>query len=82
MARNHNPSPSNNQKILHLRWVRGSWDEEETCLKASPLTLTGVTKGHRNKRQKDMVKVEEEIEPVEENGNSEMETIPEKIPRA
>ena len=62
--------------------VRGSCDEEETCPKASPLTLSGVTKGPRNKRQKGMVEVEAEAEadPVEENGNREMETIPEQIP--
>ena len=31
--------------------VRGSRDEEETCPKVSPLTVTGVTKGPRNKKQ-------------------------------
>ena len=58
--------------------VRGSWDEEETCPKVSPLTLTGVIKGPRNKRQKGIVEVE--AEPAEENDNREMETIPEQIP--
>ena len=58
--------------------MRGSWDEEETCPKASPLTLTGVTKGPRNKRQKGVVEVE--AEPAEENDNREMETILEQIP--
>ena len=60
--------------------MRGSWDEEETCSKASPLTLIEVTKGPRNKRQKGMVEVE--AEPTEKNGNREMETIPEQIPPA
>ena len=60
--------------------VRGSWDEEETCPKVSPLTLTRVTKGPRNKRQKGMVEVE--AEPVEENGNREIETILKRIPPA
>ena len=32
-------------KLCILAGVRGSWDEEETCPKASPLTLIGVTKG-------------------------------------
>ena len=54
--------------------VRGSWDEEETCPKASPLTLTRVIKGPRNKKQKGMVEVE--AEPAKENCNREMETIP------
>ena len=57
--------------------MRGSWDEEETCPKVSPLTLTRVTKGPRNKSQKGMVEVE--AEPAEENDNREMETIPEQI---
>ena len=60
--------------------VRGSWDEEETCPKASPLTLTSVTKGPMNKNQKGMVESEAEL--AEENGNREMETIPEQIPPA
>ena len=58
--------------------VRGSFEEEETCPKVSPLTLPRVTKGPRNKKQKGMVEVE--AEPAEENGNREMETIPEQIP--
>ena len=58
--------------------VRGSWDEEETCPKVSPLTLTRVTKGPRNKKKKGMVEVEED--PAQENGNKEMETILEQIP--
>ena len=48
--------------------------------KVSPLTLTSVTKGPRNKKQKGMVEVE--AEPAEENGNREMETIPKQIPPA
>ena len=60
--------------------MRGSWDEEETYPKASPLTLTGVTKGRMNKKKKGMVELEAEL--AEENGNREMETIPEQIPPA
>ena len=55
--------------------VRGSWDEEETCPKVSPLTLTRVTKGPRNKKQQRMV--EEEAEHAEDNDHREMEAIPE-----
>ena len=62
-------------KLCILARVRGSWDEEETCPKTSPLTLIGVTKGPRNKKQKGIVKLEAEL--VEENDNKEMETIPE-----
>ena len=58
--------------------MRGSWDEEKTCPKVSPLTLTGVTKGPRNKNQQRMVEVE--AEPVENHDHKEMEAIPEQIP--
>ena len=74
------PHPVIISRLCIFAGVRGSWDEEETCPKASPLTLTRVTKGPRNKRQKGMVEVE--AEPAEENDNREMETIPEQIPPA
>ena len=74
------PHPTTINRLCIFTEVRGSWDEEETCLKVSPLTLTGVTKGPKNKRQKGMVEVE--AKPAEENGNRKMETIPEQIPPA
>ena len=58
--------------------VRGSWVEEETCPKASPLTLTGETKGPKNSKQKGIVELE--AKPGEENDNRKMETVPEHIP--
>ena len=39
-------------KLCILARVRGSWDEEETCPKASPLTLTGVIKGPKIKSRR------------------------------
>ena len=68
------PHPTTISGLCIFAGVRGSWDEEETCPKVSPLTLTRVTKGPRNKKQKGMVEVE--VEPTKENGNREMETIP------
>ena len=68
------PHPTTISRLCIFVGVRGSWDEEETCLKVSPLTLTRVTKGPRNKKQKGMVEVE--ARPIEKNGNREMETIP------
>ena len=65
------PHQATIRKLCILARVRGSWDEEETCPKASPLTLTGVTKGPMNKNQKGIVELEEE--PVGENDNREME---------
>ena len=69
------PHPTTISKLCILVGVKGSWDKEETCPKASPLTITGVTKGPRNKKHKGIVELE--AEPVEENDNREMETIPE-----
>ena len=37
-------------RLCILARVQGSWEEEETWPKVSPLTLTGVTKGPRNKK--------------------------------
>ena len=72
------PHPTTISRLCIFAGVRGSWDEKETCLKVSPLTLTRVTKGPRNKKQKGMVEVEAEL--AEENDNREMETIPVQIP--
>ena len=71
------PHPKTISRLCIFAGVRGSWDEEETCPKVSPLTLIGVTKGPINKKQKGMVEVE--AKPAEKNGNREMETIPEQI---
>ena len=72
------PHPTTISRLCIFARVRGSWDEEETCPKVSPLTLTGVTKGPRNKKQQRMVEVE--AEPVEDHDLREMEAIPEQIP--
>ena len=68
------PYPSIINKLCILARVRGSWDEKETCPKASPLTLIGVTKGPRNKKHKGIVELE--AEPIEDNDNREMKTTP------
>ena len=45
------PHPTTISRLCIFAGVRGSWDEEETCPKVSPLTLTGVTKWPRNKKK-------------------------------
>ena len=50
-------------RLCILGGVEGVWEEEETCPKASPLTLTGITKGPKNKskeREAEVVREEEE----------------------
>ena len=72
------PHPTTINRLCISAGVRGSWDEEETCPKVSPLTLTRVKKGPINKKQQWMVEVE--AKPAEDNDYREMESIPEKIP--
>ena len=57
--------------------VKVIW-EEEVCPRVSPLTLTGVTKELRNKKQKGIIEMEEE--PIEGNDNMEIENFLEKAP--
>ena len=72
------PHPATITRLCILAGVKGAWEEEEQCPRVSPLTLTGVIKGLRNKKQKGLV--EAEAEPAEENEAREMEAIPEDIP--
>ena len=46
--------------------VQGDWEKEENFLKTSPLTLTGIAKGPKNRgRGRQVEVVREEEEPVE-----------------
>ena len=74
------PHPTTINRLCIFAGVRGSWDEEETCPKVSSLTLTGVIKGPRNKKQQRIVKVE--AEPTEDDCHKEMEAILEQNPPA
>ena len=46
------PHPTTISRLCIFAGVRGSWDEEETCPKVSPLTLTRVTKDPEIKSNK------------------------------
>ena len=74
------PHPATITRLCILAGVKGAWEEEEQCPRVSPLTLTGVIKGPRNKKQKGLV--EAEVEPAEEHEAREMEAIPKDIPPA
>ena len=74
------PHLATTARLCILATVKGRWEEEETCLRVSPLTLTGVIKGPRNRRQKEIVEVEAESE--EEKANMEIENFLEKVPLA
>ena len=43
------PHPATITRLCLLGGVNEDWENGETCPKASPLTLTGVTKGLKNK---------------------------------
>ena len=47
-------------KLCLLEGVDGDWENEETCSKASPLTLTEVTKGPKNRGKEKEMEIEEE----------------------
>ena len=74
------PHPATITRLCIMAGVKGAWEEEEKCPRVSPLTLTGVIKAPRNKKQKGLVEVE--AEPTEEHEAREMEAIPEDIPPA
>ena len=75
------PYPTTITRLCLLAGVKGMWEEEEKCPRVSPLTLTGVTRGPKGKRQKGIMEVDAEAEtvPAEENETREMEAIPEDI---
>ena len=53
------PHPATITRLCILGGVKGTWEEEETCFRASPLTLTGITKGPKNKGKEKEVETEE-----------------------
>ena len=57
-------------KLCILGGEKGTWEEEETCSRASPLTLTGITKGPKKKGKEKEVETEEEE--GEERGNEQI----------
>ena len=75
------PHPTTITRLCLLAGVKGMWEEEEKCPRVSPLTLTGVTRGPKGKRQKGIKEVDAKAEtvPAEENETREMEAIPENI---
>ena len=75
------PHPTTITIFCLLVGVKGMWEEEERCPRVSSLTLTGVTRGPKGKRQKEIIEMDAEAETVlaEENETREMEEIPKDI---
>ena len=57
------PYPTLITRLCILQGVEGDLEEKETCPRAFPLTLTGITKGPKNKGK------EKEVETKEEAGD-------------
>ena len=53
-------------RLYVLAGVKGIWAKEETCPKVSPLTLTGVIKGPKSRKMKEIEIMEVAEEPQEE----------------
>ena len=71
------PHPTTITSLCIMAGVKGIWVEEETCPKVSPLTLTGVIKGPKRRKRKEMEIMEEAEEPQEEEDEPVgMEKIP------
>ena len=64
------PHPATITWLCLKAGVKGSWAEEEEFPNASPLTLTGVSKGPRNQKKKGVM-VEAESRDEEENARQE-----------
>ena len=53
------PHPTLITRLHILEGVEGDWEEEKTCPRAPPLTLTGINKGPKNKGKEKEVETEE-----------------------
>ena len=68
------PHPATINWLCLKAGVKGSWAEEEECPNASPLTLTGVSKGPRNLKKKGVL-VGAESRNEEENAGQEEDNL-------
>ena len=55
--------------------MKGTWEEEETCFRASPLTLTGITKGPKYKGKEKEVETEKEEGDNKGNEQAHLESL-------
>ena len=55
-------------RLCILGGIQGDWEEEENCPKTSPLTLTEITKGLKNRgreREAEAERIEEETAEIQ-----------------
>ena len=68
------PHPATITRLCLRAGVKGTWEEEEECPKVSPLTLTGVSKGPRNKMKNGVI-IEADSRELNENSRQEDDTL-------
>ena len=75
------PHPSTITRLCFWAGVKGNWEEEERCPRVSPLTLTGVTRGPKGRKQKEVTVLEAETgqEMDAETNRREMEEVPDSV---
>ena len=75
------PNPATITRLCFRTGVKGSLEEEERCPRVPPLTLTGVTKGPKGKKQKEvMVSEDEKDQEIDTEANRrEEEVMPDSI---
>ena len=65
------PHPALISRLCIVGGVQRDWEEEENCLKSSPLTSTGITKGPKNiNRGRQVEAVREKEERKKYNNNN------------
>ena len=72
------PYPTTITRLCLLGGVDGDWEKEETCPKASPLTLTRVTKGPKNRGKEKEMETEEEEAGERDNKPIQWESPPQE----
>ena len=75
------PHPSTITRLCFRAGVKGIWEEEVRCPRVPPLTLTGVTRGPKGKKHKEVMVLEEEKEQEvdTEADRREVEVMPDSI---
>ena len=75
------PHPATITRLCFQAGVKGNWEEEERCPWVPSLTLTGVTRGLKGKRQKEVMVLEEEKEQEidTETNRREVKVMPDSI---
>ena len=75
------PHPATITRICFWAEVKGNWEEEERCPRVCPLTLTGVTREPKGKRQKEVMVVDAETEQETnaKNDRREIEEVPDSV---